>query len=990
MPGKSRKSSSGRTPGSKRLSADGPADDETKAASMDGGGAGGDFGIVAIGGSSGSLEAMEHLLLALGPETRMGFVFIQHLDPAHESRLAEILTRSSKLAITQARDGDRVTPEHLYVIPPNADLSISDGVLRLTPREKPAGQHLPIDGFFRDLAEDVGERAVGVVLSGSGLDGSHGLLAIKAAGGLTFAQEPLSAKFDSMPKAAIATGEVDLVLPPEQIGAELQRLGTQAPKLDELPAGDGAPVQEALSEVLHTLTGTTGIDLSFYKQANLQRRIKRRMLFNHVATIEQYAQMLRENVNETKALYNDILISVTSFFRDSASGVPFSDIVFPELMKHRRNHQPIRIWTPGCSTGEEAYSLAIGLTEFAEQRGDGIVAQIFATDLRESAIERARLGAYPPTIVNDVSPGRLRRFFIKTGAGFQVIGSIREQCIFAQHNLLADPPFSQLDLVSCRNVLIYFRPEYQMRAMSTFYYALKSTGFLVLGRSESPGASDLFTTVDSRHRVYRKNLNAVRKTMTIPGAERQPLQKSRNLRRYPAPADPVDDLQKAADKLALQIVAPPGVVVNEQLDVVQFRGRTSLYLESPSGEATLNLVKLAREEFRLELQALLYEVRKRKTRLRKERLSMRHNGEEVFFAAEAIPLDAFGDGKFFLVLFHEMPLPPARQVEPGLADHAEIDSLKNELTSAKTQLQAIIEELEATNEEMKAANEEVLSSNEELQSMNEELETAKEELQSANEELTTVNEELQNRNSELGRMAADLNNLLTSVNIPILMLSRTLCIRRYTPSATRVMNLIPSDIGRPITDINLNIVVPDLESLLFDSMETMSVREREVRDKPGRRYILRVQPFKTLDNHIDGVVMMMLDTEDYASGLDRSELARGYAEAVAEMVGRPIAVLDEDQKIQSANEAFRSEFTLDENSAGRRLKEILDGMVSGDELERRIQRMIEQGERSAGVEMTIAAGNGETREYIATARHLKMKRAEAPSFILLEVERKTG
>jgi two-component system CheB/CheR fusion protein len=945
----------------------------------------GAYRIVAIGGSSGSLDALERLLHVLKPNTRMGFVFIQHLDPTHESILPEILSRSSKLAITQARDGDQVAPEHLYVIPPNADLSIKDGVLRLTPRSDVKATHLPIDSFFRDLSEDIGPRAVGVVLSGSGFDGSLGLLAIKAAGGLTFAQEPSSAKFDSMPRSAIATGEVDFVLTPERIGEELNPLLERELRVAGPVPGEAAIAQSALSEVLQALARVTGTDLGFYKPANLSRRIQRRMLLNHASSMEAYAQLLRENPTEVNALYNDILISVTSFFRDGASVNVFSESVFSELLKRRNNH-PIRIWAPGCSSGEEAYSLAIGLAEFAEQKGVRLSAQIFATDLRDAAIERARLGIYPPAIASDVSPSRLRRFFHEVEGGYQVTGSIREQCIFARHNLLADPPFSQLDLVSCRNVLIYFKPEYQTRAMSTFYYSLKANGLLVLGRSESPGGSDLFLPVDSRHRVYRKNANAAYGTAVPFGSERLTMPSSQHPRPHHVRAEPADDLQKEADRLVLQSFAPPGVLVNEQFDVIQFRGRTGLFLESPSGHATLNVIRMAREEFRLELQALLYDVRKRKTIVRKDGLSVRRNGDQVWFTVEACPLDAFGEGKFFLVLFRESFAQEAVESAGDSADRSELDRLRDELTSAKAQLQAIIEELEATNEEIKAANEEVLSSNEELQSMNEELETAKEELQSANEELTTVNEELQNRNAELAHVAADLGNLLASVNIPILMLSRDLRIRRYTPSATKVFNLIQTDIGRPITDINLNLSIPDLEGILLRSIDGMSPDEREVSDKSGRRYMLRVQPFKTMENRIEGVVMMLLDRKDFAGGIQRPAPA-DYAEALVGTLDWLVAVLDAEGKIQSASEAFRKELALDGNPVGRHFRDALPGAIEGGETERLVRDAIEREDHSGPIEVSITAREGETGRYRAKARRIRLKTPGDPILVLLELER---
>jgi two-component system, chemotaxis family, CheB/CheR fusion protein len=542
--------------------------------------------------------------------------------------------------------------------------------------------------------------------------------------------------------------------------------------------------------------------------------------------------------------------------------------VFPQLVANRKRGDTIRIWVPGCATGEEAYSVAIALTEFLDRRGSAVSYRIFATDLSDGVVERARIGFYPGGIATDVSAARLKRFFVPLDQGYQVSKSIRERCIFARQNVLTDPPFSKLDLISCRNVLIYFRPEYQRQAFSAFYFALKPTGYLLLGRSESAGASELFVPVMNRARIYRKKAGVAHPPFVFHGIG-QPLAASRPGPIVRVRSGPFQGLFEQARELLLEHYGPPCVIVNDQFDAVQFRGRTSAFLEPAQGQATFNLIKMARDDFRIELQAALYEARKSDRVVRREELSVRQNGGDVHFNLEVSPLHAAGDLRFFAVIFeqgdgagaHGTPAKAARRAGRLKAENTEAARVRNGLASTKRQLQTIIEELASTNDELKAANEEALSSNEELQSMNEELQTAKEELQSANEELTTLNDELHNRNSELGQVAADLGNLLASIDIPVVMLSHDLRIRRYTPAVSRVLNLMSSDVGRPIKDINLGVDIADPEAMLTEAMESASAAERQGRDRSGRQYTLRVQPVKTAEGRVDGVVMMLLEAD---------------------------------------------------------------------------------------------------------------------------------
>ncbi len=857
------------------------------------------FPIVAVGASAGGLEAFSHLLRNLPARPGMGFVFVQHLDPTHGSMLSELLARTSSMPVGEVEDGTTVEPNRVYVIRPNTDLSIEDGVLRVFPRTEVRGQHMPVDFFLRALATDQGSFAIGIVLSGTASDGAQGLTAVKAEGGITFAQDEKSAKYGGMPHAAVSAGGVDFVLPPEGIARELARIAGDPDALKADRQTVAAQGDEELMRILAILRKATGIDLSYYKRPNLLRRIQRRCLLQQITALGDYIRYLQEHPAEIDALHHDILINVTSFFRDEATLEGLRAFVFPALLKGRPRDVPLRIWVPGCATGEEAYSLAIALLEFLEQASASTPVQIFATDVSDRAIETARAGVYLENIAADVAPERLRRFFVKVDRGFQVSKRIRDLIIFAKHNLVSDPPFSQLDLISCCNVLIYLRHEYQRRVMELFHYALKPHGFLKLGRSETIGAfPELFAVADREHKIYAKKLAAQRTPPTftararmLPDVGTTTTGKVWN----------VADLQKAADRLVMGRYAPAGVLINEDMDVVQFRGHTGPYLEPAPGDATFNLLKMAREGLALDLRTAIHQARKDKHPVRKPGITVNYAGDLRKLNLEVTPIEsAVADGRYYLVLFEEIS-EKGQETRDGKrrggkgrpskerVEHRELTHLRAQLAATKGHLQTIIEELEAANEELKSANEETLSSNEELQSTNEELETAKEELQSTNEELTTVNEQLHTRNAELTSVANDLSNLLSSVSMPIVMVSSDLRIRRATPAATKVLNLLPADVGRPISDINLEIGVTDLREKLLEVIEAVAVREFDARDRTGRRYVLRLQPYRTPENKIDGAVMVMVDVDDLRQSLEDAEAARETVRRVQEITEAAVA-----------------------------------------------------------------------------------------------------
>jgi two-component system CheB/CheR fusion protein len=830
--------------------------------------------IVGVGASAGGLEAFEQLLAALPRDTGMAFVLVQHLAPKHESMLRELLSKTTAMPVIEVSDGIRVQSNQVYVIPPNADMSIADGVLHLSPISPDRARRMPIDRFLRSLAEDQQGRAIGVILSGTASDGTLGIQSIKAMGGVTFAQDDQSAKYNMMPRSAVAAGDVDFVLPPELIARELTRISKHvhlfAP--DEPPESTDATVKnEALAKVYSILRNFSRVDFSYYKPGTIKRRITRRMFLTKIDNLEAYVQLLRKSPEEVENLFNDVLINVTGFFRDPGAFENLSKEAFPLMFKNKTASSPIRVWIPGCSTGEEAYSLAIALLEFLGDRAASTQMQIFATDVSEGIIQKARNGVYPESIAIDVSADRLKRFFQKADGGYQISKTVRDACVFAKQDIGKDPPFSKLDMISCRNVMIYMGPLLQKRVIPLFHYALNPNGILFLGSAETVGGfTDLFVSLDKKYKIYaKKSLNVPVDFGFLPRYEAEPEAPAKN---RPESASRVD-LQKITDQVLLNRFVPPSVVVNDQLEIVQFIGQTGRYLDPQPGDASLNLLKMVKGGLQLELR-LAFQRAKRTGTIRKEGVLVEIEGSLRPTSFEILPVkNVPGREHYHLVVFED---DKSRQKQAVVKSEAspkrgsklkpaevkfENTHLREELDATREYLQSIIEEQRTTNEELRSANEEIQSSNEELQSTNEELETAKEELQSTNEELTTVNEELQNRNDEMFRINNDLNNLLSSVNIPILMLGNDLRVRRFTPVTEKVMNLIPADIGRPITDIKSNLRISDFRALISRVIDTLEIQDSEIEDNNGKTYSMRIRPYRTLDNKIDGVVIILIDLD---------------------------------------------------------------------------------------------------------------------------------
>jgi len=755
---------------------------------------------------------------------------------------------------------------------------IKGRVLQLEPRLAQEVRHLPVDFLFRSLAAEHKNRAIGIILSGTATDGAAGMRAIKDEGGITFAQDPHTAKYYGMPQSAIAAGAVDFVLSPEEIAAHLARIGSHSymalpetgDETDE--AAPPAAADGVIAELFRLLKKSYGVDFRSYKFSTLERRIKRRMAFKAVESLPDYVKYVRQEPEELGALFHDMLIGVTEFFRQPGMFEQLSRIVFPALMKNRPPDAPLRIWVVGCSTGEEVYSIAITLLEFLGNRATGIPIQIFGSDINEEAIKRARTGSYAKGIGGNVGLARLRKYFTKVEDGYQVKKAVRDLCVFAKHDVLRDAPFSRLDLVSCRNVLIYLNPAAHLKLIPLFHYTLKPSGYLVLGSAETIGGfSNLFSLENRKYKIYARKSVAVRRSFEFSTEHLPEIGAAEALPRPPIPRGDFDQMKEAADQLILNHFGPPAVLVGENMEILHFRGHTGTFLEPAPGVASLNLLKMAREGLLRGLQTALHSARKTDSAVHQLGLRVDSGGRERIVNLHVVPLRALRPReRTFLVVFEDAtpreaeaeklsPAPDRAARRSGGDDRAA--QLKQELAATKTYLQSVIEGQEAANEELRSLNEEIQSTNEELQSTGEELETANEELQSANEELNTLNDELQHRNQEVSVANNDLLNLLNGLSLIVVMLDRNLHIRRFTPAAQEALNLIPGDVGRPLSDIRLLADFPHLESSIRDVMEKARPQERDVQDRKGHWFSLQVLPYVTTEGKINGAIVALYDVD---------------------------------------------------------------------------------------------------------------------------------
>ncbi len=888
------------------------------------------FPIVGLGASAGGLEAFEQFFRHTGMDSAMAYVLVPHLDPSHASLLTEILQRSTAMPVLEAVDQLAVEPNHVYIIPPNRDMGIFNGRLQLSVPEQPRGQRMPIDAFLRSLAEDQGENAVGIILSGTGTDGTLGARAIHGAGGITLVQEPQSARFDGMPSSAIQAGYATQVLPAEQMPQALQAGVRKLALLQKLPLTRNA--SGGLNRILALLRAATGHDFSQYKKSTIGRRIERRMSQHDIDDTEVYARYLKEHPPELLTLFKELLINVTRFFRDPEAFVVLKLEALPALLKDKPEDYVFRAWVAGCASGEEAFSIAMLLREIMDETQREFKVQLYATDLDDDAIASARAGAYPPNIAQDLTPERLRRFFTKDEAGFRVKKEIREMVVFAVQNVIKDPPFTRLDLLSCRNLMIYLEPELQARLIPAFHYALKPGGVLFLSPSESIGNHpELFTPLSRKWKLYRATPSSasVRALMSSGMAWA-----SSGVSKVPEESMPKAKEVNFAEltrRVLLHSYAPASVVTDLKGNIRFVHGDTGRYLRAPPGQATLNVVEMAREGLQLELRTAIQAAMQGTPTLDRE-VSVRSNGEFHGLAFCVRPLAEPDAGEPLLLLsFQEVAAKAARAPTPkskggklaaASAERTRVEELERELGYTKENLQATIEEQQASNEELKSANEEMQSTNEEMQSTNEELETSKEELQSVNEELITVNTELQSKIEQLSSMQNDMKNLLDNINIGTVFLDRHLAIRRFTRDAVRVYRLAPSDVGRPLSDLQSNLEGEDLLSESQSVLDTLVPIEREVRSSDGTWFLARIQAYRTVDNVIDGVVLTFTDITERIAAIAERE-ARKLAEGLVDAVLEPLVVLDADLRVIAASRPFCTSFGLNErDTAGRLLFEL--------------------------------------------------------------------
>jgi two-component system CheB/CheR fusion protein len=992
------------------------------------------FPVVAIGASAGGLEAFKEFFLALPVDTGMAFVLIQHLDPNHESMLTEIIAKATKMPVEEVKSGVAIRPDRVYVIPPNAQMALAGDAFQLSPRSKTPGQHLAVNFFMHSLAQERKSGAIGIVLSGTGADGTAGMEDIKAEGGITFAQDPATAKYDGMPRSAIDSGCADFVLAPKDIAKELRRIQhhpyvylgkseEEASNTEKPGAEAGAEPQDLgladsdastshardFSAVLAQLRKAGGVDFSQYKPNTIHRRSMRRMLLLKIDTLGDYAAYMKEHPEEGEKLFDDVLIPVTSFFRDFEAFEALKTQVYPAIVKDKSNKGTIRMWAPGCSTGEETYSLAMTLLEFLGDRAPSFQVQIFGTDLNEKGIQKARAGIYRDSIAEEISPERMARFFVKVEGGYRVNKAVRDMCVFARQNLANDPPFSQMNLVACRNLLIYIQPVLQKKIIPILHYALRPSGFMVLGSSESVSSfPELFSTVDKKHKIYAKKNVTSRVHYDFAQSYYPTQSPARIFAGVPKSSSSAEknelDVLAEADRVVLREHAPTGVVINSEWEVVQYRGQTTPYLAAPPGKPSVNILKLARNRLATELRSVIAAAKKKGGTAHKHGIPFEENGHKrtvnlsVATLGEKQPAEkGAANSQFFLVLFDDVMPPVAHAVEAASEGRLkgrnrsdqEARGLKQELVNTREALRCAIESEDSLKEEFQSANEEILSANEELQSTNEELETSKEELQSANEELSTLNAELRIKNNELHGLSNDIQNLLNSTRLPVVMLDLRRHIRQMTPAATKLAKLVPADLGRPFADIKLNlqesdITSHDLESEITKVVDTLQPVEREVRDLEGSWHGLSILPYRTQDNKIDGVVLALLD-------INSVKRSQQYLHTIIENVPVPLLVLDSDLRVRLANETFCSTFQVSlKDTIGQLLYRLGNEQWKVPALTELLEKVLPERKLVKNFSVTHEFPAIGRKIMLISARRIEDVIIDRPPMVLLTIEDVTG
>lgn len=913
--------------------------------------------IVGMGGSAGSLEAFEEFFRNTPADTGLAYVLVSHLDPTHKGIMPELIQRTTKMEVQQAQDGMEVQPDHVYVIPPNRDMSILHGTLQLLEPSMPRGLRMPIDFFFRHLAQDRKEYSIGIIFSGMGSDGTLGLKAIKEKMGMVMVQDISSAKYDGMPQSAISTGLADYVAPANELPVKLlgytehfagiSSSGSGIRELQRTPTETRAT--GALQKIFVLLRAQSGNDFSLYKKNTVRRRIERRMSVHQISNITQYVRYLQENSNEIDLLFKELLIGVTNFFREPDAFAVLKEKVIPEMLKNRKAGDSIRVWVVGCSTGEEAYSIAIVLKECLDElKLKGIKTQIYATDIDKEAIDVARQGRYPDNIAADVSEERLQRFFSKEEDRYRIKKNIRDGIVFAVQNILTDPPFTKLDMISCRNLLIYLNSETQKKLLPLFNYILNPGGFLFLGSSETIGSStDLFSPVDNKWKIFTRRMPILgRERIEFPTS--RPLFESRMAESARTQIEPEVNITETARSFILQNIAPPVVLINDKGDILYLTRKTGKYLEPPVGKANINIHSMAREGLRMELGIAIRKVATEGKSTTLKGLRVKTNGG---YSLVNLTVSPFDEPKsvhgLMLVQFEdvevsaETALPSGKKSRSISRLEAINSDLEKDLRDTKEHLQTVIEEMETSQEELKSSNEELQSTNEELQSTNEEMVTSKEELQSLNEELTTLNAELQSKNEELSEANNDMRNLLNSTQVPTIFLDNNLKIRRFTPYATKIASLIQGDVGRPITDIVLNLDYKDLVKDVRTVLQTLVFKEATIQTLDGSWQRMRIIPYRTADNVIDGVVITFTDITDLKNITERMAERTEYAESIIRTVRAPLMVLNGNLRVISANPSFYRTFNVTpKETEGHLLYDLGNGQWDIPELRELLEKVL--------------------------------------------------
>jgi len=962
------------------------------------------FPVVGIGASAGGLEAFEQFFahMPAATESGMAIVLVQHLDPTHKSILSDLVKRYTRMQVHEVEDGMAVEPNCAYIIPPNKDMALLHGTLHLMDPDAPRGLRLPIDFFFRSLAQDQCERAICIVLSGTGTDGTLGLKAIKEVGGMAMAQDPESAKYDGMPRSAIATGLVDYILPAREMPEQLIAYAQHAFGRTLRKAPDAVPKAADLhKKIFVLLRAQTGHDFSHYKQNTVRRRIERRLALHQIEKLDAYVRYLQQNPLEVEALFRELLIGVTSFFRDPEAFEVLAEQAIPRLLTGKGPGEPLRVWVPGCSTGEEAFSIAMLLQEQVVAKRRDLKIQVFATDIDREAIDKARAGVYPNSIAADVSPERLARFFRQEDTAYRIKKMIRDLVVFAVQNVVEDPPFSRVDLISCRNLLIYMEPELQKKVVPLFHYALKQDGFLLLGNSESIGEFvDLFAALDRKWKLYQRKGGVAPRPVMLDFASPLPTREKTPGRGAKAGEGAAQvDYRELAQQALLAHYTPACAIINERCEVLYIHGRTGKYLEPAPGEASLNILRMAREGLRLELTTAIRKAVAQKEAIHYRGLRVKANGETHTLNLMVQPvLEPASMRGLMLVIFEDVP--PENDLEVvGVPEDQITDTdqriveLEQELRAKTEYLQTAMEELETSNEELKSINEELQSANEELQSTNEELETSKEELQSVNEELVTVNTELQRKLDELARANNDMNNLLAGTEIGTVFVDNDLLIQRFTSPATELINLIQTDVGRPIGHIVSNLdyghLVEDVQSVL----DSLIPKEMEVTSREGRWYLMRILPYRTLENVIEGAVMTFVDItaqkemqEQLRELAQAVQSARDYAESIIDTIREPLVVLDAELRVVSASQSFYQVFQVrPEETEGRLIYELGNRQWDIPELRELLEDILPQHNSFKNFRVTHDFETIGKRAMLLNAREVRQEAGEE-RLILLAIE----